>query len=89
MKIAWAKMLGNHYKQSPDESHQLMSSLVEKGNPEAQMGFGFMYATGTVVNSSQSQALLYYTFGAFGGSAWAQVGICSFILRSCPHCFHH
>lgn len=75
MKIAWAKMLGNHYRQSPEESHALMSNLVSAGNPEAQMGFGFMYATGTVVNSSQSQALLYYTFGAFGGSSWAQMAL--------------
>merc|ERR1719233_1134920 len=35
----------------------------------------FLYATGTVVNSSQSQALLYYTFGAFGGSSWAQMAL--------------
>ena len=40
----------------------------EKVVEEAQMAFGFLHATGTVVNSSQSQALLYYTFGAFGGS---------------------
>merc|ERR1719400_2405235 len=39
------------------------------------MGLGFLFATGTVVNSSQSRALLYYTFGAFGGSSWAQMAL--------------
>merc|ERR1711970_820098 len=38
-------------------------------------GLGFLYATGTVVNSSQAQALLHYTFGAFGGSNWAQMAL--------------
>merc|ERR1711970_973352 len=38
-------------------------------------GLGFLYATGTVVNSSQAQALLHYTFGAFGGSSWAQMAL--------------
>ena len=45
------------------------------GNPEAQMGLGLLYATGTTVGSSQAEALLYYTFGAFGGSPWAQMAL--------------
>ena len=28
-----------------------------------------------MVNSSQSQALLYYTFAAFGGNSWAQMAL--------------
>ena len=50
-------------------------SLAETGDPEFQMGMAFLYATGSVVTSSQSQALLYYTFGAFGGSHWAQMAL--------------
>ena len=42
---------------------------------QAQFGLGFLYATGTLVNSSQSQALLYYTFAAFGGNSWAQMAL--------------
>merc|ERR1719402_692131 len=53
----------------------MFAALGAQGDPEGQMGLGFLYATGTVVNSSQSQALLYYTFGAFGGSAWAQMAL--------------
>ena len=30
---------------------------------------------GTLVNSSQAKALLYYTFAAFGGSSWAQMAV--------------
>ena len=30
---------------------------------------------GTLQNSSQSKALLHYTFGAFGGSPWAQMAL--------------
>ena len=50
-------------------------SLAETGDPEFQMGMAFLYATGSVVTSSQSQALLYYTFGAFGGSQRAQMAL--------------
>ena len=45
------------------------------GNPDAQMGLGLLYATGSTVSSSQAEALLYYTFGAFGGSPWAQMAL--------------
>merc|ERR1719275_486005 len=45
------------------------------GNPDAQMGLGLLYATGTTVGSSQAEALLHYTFGAFGGSPWAQMAL--------------
>jgi len=75
LKLAWSHLFGSGHTIDPSKSHELFSSLVEKGNPEAQMGMAFLYATGTVVNSSQSQALLYYTFGAFGGSSWGQMAL--------------
>jgi TPR repeat protein len=31
--------------------------------------------SGTLFNSSQAKALLYYTFAAFGGSSWAQMAV--------------
>lgn len=75
-KLAWAKLFGvANGVVEPEQAHQLFSGLASQGDPESQMGLGFMFATGTVVNSSQSQALLYYTFGAFGGSAWAQMAL--------------
>merc|ERR1719391_877193 len=75
LKLAWSHLFGSGHSINPAKSHSLFSSLVDQGNPEAQMGMAFLYATGTVVNSSQSQALLYYTFGAFGGSQWAQMAL--------------
>ena len=33
------------------------------------------FFSGTLVNSSQAKALLYYTFAAFGGSSWAQMAV--------------
>ena len=75
LRLAWAYLLGNRFAINPAAAHTLFSSLAETGDPEAQMGMAFLYATGTVVNSSQSQALLYYTFGGFGGSPWAQMAL--------------
>ena len=75
LKLAWAYLLGNRFHINPKAAHTLFPSLAETGDPEAQMGMAFLYATGSVVNSSQSQALLYYTFGAFGGSHWAQMAL--------------
>jgi len=73
--IAWAKLLGTHTRQSIGESEGIFEKMAGEGIPEAQMGLGFLYATGTVHNSSQSKALLHYTFGAFGGSNWAQMAL--------------
>lgn len=75
LRVAWSRLFGSGHRIQPDLAHQHFLSLEEAGNPEAQMGLGFLYATGTVVNSSQSRALLYYTFGAFGGSSWAQMAL--------------
>lgn len=58
-----------------ESAKNILSELADSGNPDAQMGMGFFYASGTGVNSSQAQALLYYTFGAFGGSAWSQMAL--------------
>ena len=74
-KLAWALMFGSELSLNIDRSHQLFSKLASEGDPEGQMGMAFLYATGTLVNSSQSQALLHYTFGAFGGSSWAQMAL--------------
>ena len=75
LRLAWSRLFGSGHAIQPDLAHQHFSALDEEGDPEAQMGLGFLFATGTVVNSSQSRALLYYTFGAFGGSSWAQMAL--------------
>ena len=74
-KLAWALMFGSELSQDIEQSHHLFSKLASEGDPEGQMGMAFLFATGTLVNSSQSQALLHYTFGAFGGSSWAQMAL--------------
>lgn len=38
-------------------------------------GLGFLYATGIAVNASQARAIVHYTFGAIGGSLWAQMAL--------------
>ena len=75
LRLAWSRLFGSGHHIQPGLAHQHFAALDEEGDPEAQMGLGFLYATGTVVNSSQSRALLYYTFGAFGGSSWAQMAL--------------
>jgi TPR repeat protein len=44
----------------------------QKGSQTAIMKIPY---SGTLVNSSQAKALLYYTFAAFGGSAWSQMAV--------------
>lgn len=36
---------------------------------------GFLYAAGISVNASQARALVHYSFGAIGGSTWAQMAL--------------
>ena len=62
IRVAFAKMAGIYFPQNPDSAKEVFVQLAESGHPEAQFGIGFLHATGTLVNSSQSQALLYYTF---------------------------
>ena len=77
IKIAFAQLLGNDYVPQDLESAKLTfeEATNEEGHPEAQFGLGFLYATGTMTNSSQATALLYYTFAAFGGNPWAQMAL--------------
>ena len=77
VRIAFAKLLGNDYfGQDLKAAKSIFEKATnEKGHPEAQMGLGFLYATGTMSNSSQATALLYYTFAAFGGNSWAQMAL--------------
>ena len=62
LRVAFAKLAGIYFPQNPDSAKEVFTQLADQGHPEAQFGLGFLYATGTLVNSSQSQALLYYTF---------------------------
>jgi len=73
--VAWAKLLGVFITQNIPEAAKVFQKYSDEGNPDAQMGLGFLYATGTEKHSSQSKALLLYTFAAFGGSEWGQMAL--------------
>ncbi|XP_046402647.1 protein sel-1 homolog 1 [Ischnura elegans] len=79
LKVAWAQLLGNAdpgpIPRNTEAAYQKFVELAEKGLPDAQMGLGFLYATGVHVNASQSKALVYYTFAALGGNSWAQMAL--------------
>ena len=77
VKVAFAQLLGNDYVSQDLEMAKTTfeDATNEEGHPEAQFGLGFLYATGTMTNSSQATALLYYTFAAFGGNSWAQMAL--------------
>ncbi|XP_045583166.1 protein sel-1 homolog 1 isoform X2 [Procambarus clarkii] len=74
-KVAWARLLGRYLKPNITEAAEIFEDLASKGNADAQMGLGFMFATGIGKNSSQAKALVHYTFGALGGSQLAQMAL--------------
>lgn len=73
--VAWAKLFGNPLEQNLNEARGIFEELAQVGNPDGQMGMGFLYASGLAVNVSQAQALVYYTFAALGGNTWAQMAL--------------
>ncbi|XP_042233032.1 protein sel-1 homolog 1-like isoform X2 [Homarus americanus] len=74
-KVAWARLLGRHLKPNITQAAEMFEYLAQQGNVDAQMGLGFMFATGIGKNSSQAKALIHYTFGALGGSQLAQMAL--------------
>lgn len=74
-KVAWARLLGNHLTQNITQAGELFDELSRQGNADAQMGLGFMFATGVGRNSSQAKALVHYTFAALGNSEWGQMAL--------------
>ena len=86
VKLAWAQITGMFLRQDIESASQAFTAAAELGYPDAQTGLGFLYATGTATNSSQSKALLYYTFAAFGGSSWAQMAFRISILGRNGRC---
>jgi len=73
--VAWGKLLGVFTRQNIPDAAAVFQKYANEGMPDAQMGLGFLYATGTEKHSSQSKALLLYTFAAFGGSQWGQMAL--------------
>jgi len=75
MRVAWARMTGTYFYQDSQAAADVFALQSDLGEPEGQFGVGFLAATGTTVEASQAKALLHYTFGAFGGSSWAQMAL--------------
>ena len=63
------------FQDIPKAKEIFEKAAEEEGHPDAQFFQGFLHATGTSVNSSQSKALLHYSFAAFGGSSFAQMAL--------------
>ena len=90
VKVAFTQLLGNDYvSQDLEMAKTTFEDATNKeGHPEAQFGLGFLYATGTMTNSSQATALLYYTFAAFGGNSWAQMAL-GYVIGKFSICLHN
>lgn len=74
--MAFALLFGDHTRWNIDEARTLFEGLAEGGSADAQLGLAFLYGTGVgVPESSQSKALLYYTFSALGGNPLAQMAM--------------
>ncbi|XP_029709524.1 uncharacterized protein LOC109406725 [Aedes albopictus] len=64
-----AMMVLNPVHMDTEAAKQTILELVEEGYPEAQMGLGFMYATGIGFNESHAKALVYYMIAALGNNS--------------------
>lgn len=74
--LAWNKLFGNGWIiQDIAAANHTFHELATEGNPDAQMGLGFLYSSGIGVNVSQAKSLVYYTFSAIGGNHWAQMAL--------------
>ena len=51
------------------------SQLLSLKQLSISQGLGFLFATGIGGSTSQAKALVHYTFGALGGSRWAQMAL--------------
>ncbi|XP_066992907.2 protein sel-1 homolog 1 isoform X2 [Anabrus simplex] len=75
VQVAWAQLLGSGMLQDIVAARIAFEELVVLGVPDAHMGLGFLYASGISVDVNQARALVHYTFGAIGGSIWAQMAL--------------
>ncbi|PIK62906.1 hypothetical protein BSL78_00141 [Apostichopus japonicus] len=69
--VAYAYLHGDHLPINISGAIDMFSRLSDAGTPSGQTGLGFLHATGIGRNSSQSRALVYYTFAALGGDHFA------------------
>uniref|UniRef100_A0A158R5Z5 Small ribosomal subunit protein uS5m n=1 Tax=Syphacia muris TaxID=451379 RepID=A0A158R5Z5_9BILA len=74
--MGFALLFGDQASWDIAEARKLFDELASFGSADAQLGLAFLYGTGIGVSeSSQSKALLYYTFSALGGNPLAQMAL--------------
>ncbi len=63
-RVAWAKVAGTNFRQDLEEAKTVFEKLADEGDPEAQMGVGFMvrkrekmYASSTIITSFFTQPI--------------------------------
>ncbi|XP_026332861.1 protein sel-1 homolog 1 [Hyposmocoma kahamanoa] len=75
IKLAWSYLFGEGVELDLEKAKNIFEKLADEGNAEAHAGMGFLYATGISVPVSQAKALVHYTMGALGDSAYAQMAL--------------
>ncbi|XP_063690739.1 protein sel-1 homolog 1-like isoform X2 [Bolinopsis microptera] len=76
--LGFAHLTGDH---EPYVSHntslafEMFEKAAKSGLPSAQRALAIMHSSGIQADSSQSKALLYYTFAALGGDSIAQMAL--------------
>eukprot|EP00049_Salpingoeca_infusionum_P027047 m.29966 g.29966 ORF g.29966 m.29966 type:complete len:701 (-) comp9220_c1_seq2:221-2323(-) len=70
-------LLGNssYWPPSTKTGVEWLSKAADQGSPAAQFFLGALYSTGVGVERDQAQAVLYYTFSAFGGDFRGQMAL--------------
>jgi TPR repeat protein len=73
---AYAYLFGDHTRWNVKEAKRIFEELSLRGSNKAQLGLAFLHSSGVgVANSSQSRALVYFTFAALGGNPLAQMAL--------------
>ncbi|CAB3397934.1 unnamed protein product [Caenorhabditis bovis] len=73
---AYGHLFGDYTRWSIEEAKKTFVELESTGSPDAQLGIGFMHATGVgMEKSDQGKAIVYYMFSALGGNPLAQMAM--------------
>ncbi|XP_021363345.1 protein sel-1 homolog 1-like isoform X4 [Mizuhopecten yessoensis] len=71
----FANLFGDYLPQNISRSIEVFHDLAGRGSPRGQLGMGFVNSAGIGRNSSQAEALVYFTFSALGGDPLAQMAL--------------
>ncbi|XP_060082455.1 protein sel-1 homolog 1-like [Ylistrum balloti] len=71
----FAHLFGDYLPQNISHAIEVFKDLGERGSPRGQLGMGFVNSAGIGRNSSQAEALVYFTFASLGGDPLAQMAL--------------